>query len=419
MTTERTAWRSRIIGHGEEPPDQLLANPKNWRIHPKEQERALGSVLDAVGWVQDVIVNRRTGHLIDGHLRVSAAISRSEPTVPVVYVDLDEDEEALILATLDPLGAMATTDREQLADLMADVTREDGAVRETLERVARQEHVTLAAAGLTDPEAVPEVSPEPYVCPGDLWALGDHRLLCGDATSAEDVARVLGGERPALMVTDPPYGVNYDPTWREGALRTGAVTNDDRADWTEAWALSPSAVAYVWHAARFAALVQSNLEACGFEQHAQIIWRKTRFPMSRGHYHWRHEPCLFMVRRGETARWIGDRRQNTVWDVSTLPTGVIEATAVPVLQVAEASTTVWDVAIDESVGEHGMERPLRNHEGDVFDPFIGSGTTIIAAERQRRRCFAMEIAPRYAQVALERWQNYTGRTAELLERVDA
>jgi hypothetical protein len=132
------SWRSRIVGHGAEAPDQLLANPANWRIHPKHQQDALAGVLDQVGWVQDVIVNQQTGHVIDGHLRVSLAISRQEPAVPVVYVDLDDDEERLILATLDPLAAMAATDNEALANLLATIKVEDENVARLVSFMAEQ-----------------------------------------------------------------------------------------------------------------------------------------------------------------------------------------------------------------------------------------------------------------------------------------
>lgn len=125
-------WRNRIVRTGEEAPDQLLANPKNWRIHPKHQQAALEGVLGDVGWVQQVIVNERTGHVVDGHLRVSLALRRDEPRVPVVYVDLSEDEEALILATLDPITALAAMDREQLGDLLTDVHTSDAGLRALL-----------------------------------------------------------------------------------------------------------------------------------------------------------------------------------------------------------------------------------------------------------------------------------------------
>lgn len=115
------AWQNRIVGEGEESPEQLLANPANWRVHTQEQEQALATVLNKVGWVQRVIVNRTTGHVVDGHLRVAMAISKSESTVPVLYVELSPDEEALVLATLDPIGAMAGTDGDKLKALLDDL----------------------------------------------------------------------------------------------------------------------------------------------------------------------------------------------------------------------------------------------------------------------------------------------------------
>lgn len=127
-------WRNRIVGHGEEAPDQLLANPRNWRVHPKAQQDALAGALGEVGWVVGVIVNKRTGHVVDGHARVGLAISRNEPTVPVVYVDLDENEEAVILASLDPLAAMAVTDAEKLAELLSELHVDDKALREMFEK---------------------------------------------------------------------------------------------------------------------------------------------------------------------------------------------------------------------------------------------------------------------------------------------
>jgi DNA modification methylase len=165
--------------------------------------------------------------------------------------------------------------------------------------------------GLTDPDDAPAAPEHPVSQTGDLWLLGRHRLLCGDSTVATDVERVLGGVEPHLMVTDPPYGVNYDPAWRNeagtavnGSLQritsgrvinriksraVGKVENDDRADWSEAWTLFPGVVAYVWHAGIKASAVQISLEGCGFGVRAQIIWAKNNFAISRGHYHAKHE----------------------------------------------------------------------------------------------------------------------------------
>src|SRR4030042_2059253 len=220
------AWRNRICGHGEEAPDQLLANPRNWRIHPKGQQDALAGVLNEVGWVQDVIVNQQTGHVVDGHLRVSLAISRQEPSIPVVYVDLTPDEEALILATLDPLAGMAVAAKDALEALLADVSPADAAVKGMLEEVAKGAGLNGAKEGLTDPDAVPEVA-EPVSKRGDLWLCGEHRVMCGDSTDAGDVARLMAGEKADMVFTDPPYGVEYH------SEKQGSVENDayDLSTW--------------------------------------------------------------------------------------------------------------------------------------------------------------------------------------------
>jgi ParB-like chromosome segregation protein Spo0J len=193
-------WRNRITGSGEEAPDQLLANPANWRIHPKAPQDALAGALDQVGWVQQVLVNRRSGFVVDGHARVALALSRGEPSVPVLYVDLEPEEEALILATLDPIGAMAGRDEEKLRALLADVVVDDAGLLALLGDLGGSE----PKAGLTDPDEVPEPPAEPYIKPGELYRLGDDRLLCGAATNTDDVARLLAGAAPTLLATDPP-----------------------------------------------------------------------------------------------------------------------------------------------------------------------------------------------------------------------
>ncbi len=162
-------WRNRIIGHGEEAPDQLLANPRNWRIHPRAQQDALAGLLDQVGWVQDVIVNRRTGHVVDGHLRVSLAISRDERTIPVVYVDLDEAEEALVLASLDPLAGMAVTDEDALRELIAGADAASEALQALLDDAVKPQSAVDA------PDAFPSYGEDietAYRCPscGYEWS---------------------------------------------------------------------------------------------------------------------------------------------------------------------------------------------------------------------------------------------------------
>jgi hypothetical protein len=294
--TPTTAWPNRIVGHGDEPPEQLLANPANWRLHPKEQQQALAGALSEVGWVAQVLVNRTTGHVVDGHLRVELAISRGEPSVPVAYVELSEDEERLVLASLDPLAAMATAEHDALEALLANLSPADEALATLLAELADQNGIHRPVLG--DPDDAPPVPDraDVYVKLGDLWILGEHRLLCGDATDPDDVARLLDGAEPTLLATDPPYGVSLDPTWRDGVynelgpaeqpyMRTKGhcnttVSGDTRVDWSDAFALVPSlTVGYVWHAGVHAAEVALGLQRIGFEIAAQVIWDKGLFAM--------------------------------------------------------------------------------------------------------------------------------------------
>jgi DNA modification methylase len=405
-------WRNRIVGHGVERAEDLLANPKNWRIHPGEQQEALAKVLDKVGWVQEVILNQRTGFVLDGHLRAAMAITRGEQ-VPVAYVDLDPTEEDLILATFDQITGMAVPDAEKLSELMAGVETEFPDLAEmlaSLDAESEPEAEQVPAAGLTGDDETPEPPEAPVTVPGDLWHLGPHRVLCGDSTSSEAVSRLLGATVPFLMVTDPPYGVEYDPEWRDGkggfstapVKQRGKVTNDDRAGWHEAYALFPGSVAYVWHASLKTAEVVISLVAAAFDVRAMIIWAKQQAVFSRGAYHWQHEPCWYAVRKGRTANWKGDRTQSTIWQVQNLnPTGN---------------------RTEERVG-HGtqkpielMRRPILNHTatGDaVYDPFLGSGSTLIACEKEGRICYGIDIDPKYVDVIVRRWQDFTGKQATL------
>lgn len=229
-----------------------------------------------------------------------------------------------------------------------------------------------------------------------------HRLICGDSTNAETVAKVLDGAKPILMVTDTPYGVEYDPSWRAKAglnqnkEKMGKVANDDRADWREAWALFPGDVAYVWHASMLTSTFQTSLEASGFQVRSLIIWAKDRFAMSRGHYHWQHEPAWYAVRVNRTGHWNGDRSQSTLWTIKSR---------------------------DDDGHGHGtqkpvecMRRPMLNNSAPgqtIYDPFCGSGTTLIAAEMTGRICLAVELNPAYCDVIVLRWEKLTGKPARL------
>lgn len=219
------SWSNRIVGEGVQKASLFFAHPMNWRKHPKHQREALKAVLDGVGWVQRVLVNQRTGFVIDGHERILQALNEGDQDVPYLLVDLDEAEEKLILATLDPISALAETDQGKLAELLKGVSSDSQAVQEMLANLAGIELPDEAKSDLgAQIDRAAELQEEWQTERGQLWEIGKHRLLCGDSTNAEDVGRLMGQARPMLMVTDPPYGVAYDPEWRNEAAEKGLIS---------------------------------------------------------------------------------------------------------------------------------------------------------------------------------------------------
>ena len=389
--------------------DRLIPYARNARTHSDEQVAQIAGSLAEFGFNNPCLVDEQ-GVLIAGHGRVLAARRLGLETVPVIVLaHLSETQKKAFRIADNKLALNASWNDEllrleieelQVLDFDLGLTGFGGEELETLLGATGEDDG--AGGDSADDDAAPEPPAEPVSRLGDLWVLGRHRLLCGDATVATDVSRVLAGMVPHLMVTDPPYGVSYDPAWRNEAgvsstARTGKVANDDRADWREAWALFPGEVVYVWHAAVHARVVADSLEVCGFVVRSQIIWSKPRFVLGRGDYHWQHEPCLYAVRKGGTGHWQGARDQATVWPIAS---GEDDGATVHGTQKPVAC----------------MRRPIENNsaEGDsVYEPFSGSGTTLIAAERTGRRCFALELDPRYVDVAVTRWQTLTGEIAVL------
>ncbi|MEL6211567.1 MAG: ParB N-terminal domain-containing protein, partial [Pseudomonadota bacterium] len=297
----------------------LIPHARNARTHSDAQVAAIAGSIRAFGFVNPVLVDGANG-IIAGHGRVMAARLLGLETVPVIELaHLSEAEKRAYILADNKLAERAGWDLEMLA-LEAGELSALGVDLGVLGFEDAEVAALFAAQtpGLTDPDAAPEPRPTAVTQRGDSWILGKHRLRCGDSTSTEDVAALLDGITPHLMVTDPPYGVAYDPAWRNGVgasktARTGQVRNDDRADWRAAWALFPGDVAYVWHGALHAAEVAESLTATGFAIRAQIVWAKERLVLSRGHYHWQHEPCWYAV-RGQ-GHWAGDRKQTTLWQI--------------------------------------------------------------------------------------------------------
>ena len=265
----------------------------------------------------------------------------------------------------------------------------------------------LVLGGVEEQEEI-DLPAEPKSSIGDVYILGSHRLMCGDSTNADHVTKLLDGNNPILMVTDPPYGVNYEPEWREkvgkGARNTGTVLNDDRYDWSEAYSLFSGDIAYVWHSSSYTHKFAESIEKCGFDLVNLIIWNKQHFVLSRGDYHGKHEPLWYAVRKGQKIRhnWQGRRDQTTVWDIDNNNYG--------------AKTK------EEQTG-HGTQKPIEcmlrpilnnSKEGEsVYDPFGGSGTTLIACEKSKRNCYMMELSPIYVDVIVKRWEKETGEIAVL------
>lgn len=404
---------------------ELTPDPQNARDHGDRNVGTIVSALQEVGAARSIVIDE-AGVVLAGNATVEAAKAAGLTKVRVVDVDGDtvvavrrsglSADQKVRLALFDNRASELADgwNVEMLEQLRAGGISLDGLWTD-------QELQALLAApdrqGLTDPDQVP-ARRATTIKAGDLFELGGHRLLCGDSTDPAAVARVLAGAVPLLMVTDPPYGVDYDPTWRAEAgvnknrAKMGRVLNDDRADWTPVWKLFPGLVAYVWHGGLKSAVVEASLVAARFEMRAQIVWAKDRLVLSRGDYHWQHEPCWYAVRSGATGKRTADRKQATLWRIATPPAHVDE--------VSPEASTVWEIAAREDGGHtHGtqkpvecMARPMRNHLApEVFEPFSGSGTTIIAAETLGRRCYAIELDPSYVQVAIDRWEAFTGQKA--------
>ncbi len=386
------------------PVSRLIPYDRNPRKNDAAVDRMCGAIREFGFRIP--IVARSDGSVVDGHLRLKAALRLGLTDVPVALADdLSEAQIKAFRLLANRSATWAEWDDSLLQMELGELRLAGFDLALTGFDLKELSGLLETTAGATDPDDTPEPPANPVSRPGDLWIMGEHRLLCGDATSAVDVARLLDGAKPHLMASDPPYGVNYDPTWRNRAgvsatERTGVVTNDHRADWREAWALFPGDVAYIWHAAVHARTVMESLEAAEFVVRSQIVWAKSRFVLGRGDYHWQHEPCLYMVRKGGTGHWQGARDQSTLWAITTRG------------DETEDPETVHSTQKPVEC----MRRPILNSSaaGDaIYEPFSGSGTTIIAAETTGRHCVAIEISPAYCDVAVLRWQQFTGRQAVL------
>ncbi len=402
------------------PIERLVEYPRNPRKNDAAVDRMCGSIRE-FGFKIPCLV-RGNGEVVDGHLRLKAARKLELKEIPVILCDewtpaqvkafrllvnrsatwADFDEELLALELQEI----------QAADYDLDLTGFDPGEIDGLLALDNEEAANAA----------PPLPETPVSRPADLWLCGEHRILCGDATSAEAVARLLGERKPRLLVTDPPYGIELDSEWRDKAGLNGCgaaepsymkkrtaghtettISGDTRADWSEAFALVPSLeAAYCWHASKFTREVLDGLLRIGFVHHQQIIWDKGRTVLTRTLYWFQHEPCWFV--RKVNAPWYGKAGENsTIWSSPS-----------PKFIMGSSDEDKFDHPTQKPV--ELMRRPILNHlrRGElVYDPFLGSGTTLAAAELTERVCYGLELDPKYADVIIARWQSLSGKEATL------
>ena len=383
-------------------------NPR--RIGKKEFEKLVSSIRED-GYHQRIIVNQ-DNVIIGGHQRKKALLEaglKETDTVEVLIPDRNLTPEELDRINIRDNLSFGEYDIDILANRFDADTLVDFGMSGDLLIGFGDDELLAAAEDSSSSEEIP-VNPKSKL--GDVYILGNHRLMCGDSTNPQHVDKLLNGAKPILMVTDPPYGVNYKPEWRnevrEGndSKNLGKVLNDDRYDWSEAYSLFTGDVAYIWHSASYTHKFAETIENSGFELVNLIIWNKQHFVLSRGDYHHKFEPCWYAVRKSQKVKhnWQGRRDQSTVWDIDNNNYG--------------AKTK------EEQTG-HGTQKPLEcmlrpilnnSKKGQsVYDPFGGSGTTLIACEKSDRNCYMMELSPAYIDIIINRWKKETGKEVILDE----
>jgi len=405
--------------------ERLIPRANNPRTHSRDQVASIAASIREFGFTNPILVGA-DDDIIAGHARLLAAEKLGMKEVPVIvlrHLSLAQ-RRALVIADNQLAIAGAAWDEDMLRIELAILHEEDY----DLSLVGFDDIAPTAArsagcsSGLVDEDAVPDVQQDPVSRLGDLFILGNHRVFCGDATDPNVVARLLDGAKPLLLITDPPYGIELDSEWRDRAGLNGCgpaeasymkhrtegntettISGDTRADWSPAFELLPYLqVGYVWHASKFTREVLDGLLRVGFEHHQQLIWNKGRTVLTRTLYWFQHEPCWFV--RKKNAPWYGKAGENsTVWD-SPSPKFIMGGS-------------------DEEKFDHPtrkpmevMRRPILNHTlpgESCYDPFLGSGTTLIAAEQTGRVCYGVELDPKYVDVIIRRWQQYTGKRAVL------
>lgn len=371
--------------------DLLVPYEKNAKKHPKKQVEQVAASIKEFGFNQPIVVDKNN-IVIVGHGRLEAAKLLGLTDVPVTVVDLTEEQASAYRLADNKLN-------ESEWDMSLVVEELKTLSEENLLLTGFDKDLIIEADERDD--EVPELPEEPKSKLGDLYKLGEHRLLCGDATKLEDVERLMDGQHADSVVTDPPYNVDY-----EGG--TGLkIENDNKSDsdfrqfltdsFTNLYAvMKPGAVFYVWHADSEGYNFRGAIIDAGLTLKQNLIWQKNNMVMGRQDYHWQHEPCLYGWKEGAAHLWNSDRKQTTILKFDRPQRNAEHPTMKPVelLSYLIANNT--------------------KGEDLVLDVFLGSGSTMIAAEKLGRKCYGMELDPKYVDVIIKRWEEYTGNKAELI-----
>jgi DNA modification methylase len=389
------------------PIDQPIPYIRNARTHSAEQVAQVAASIIEFGWTNPILVGSDRV-VIAGHARLLAARKLGMSEVPVIVLGhLSEAQRRALVIADNQLALNAGWNEDLLRLELKDLELADfdlavvGFSDEELRDLLGDPD---AIAGLTDEDAAPEAPEQPVSRTGDLWLLGKHRVLCGDATVQGDVERLMAGDAADLVFTDPPYNVDYEGYTADKLKIQGDRMKPEEFDQflRDSFArfrgiVKPGASLYVCHASSVQREFQNALEASGFEVRCQIIWAKNHFAWGFGRYKFQHEPMFYCHITGQSDPWYGDKSQSTLWLEKKPAANRLHPTMKPVELI---------------------ERALLNSSkaGDlVADLFGGSGSSLIACERRGRHARLMELDPRYVDVICRRFQEYSGKSAVLAE----
>jgi DNA modification methylase len=387
------------------PIEKLIPYARNPRTHSDAQVAQLAASIAEFGFVNPVLVASDAG-ILAGHGRMLGAQALKLKKVPVIVLDhLTPAQRRAYLLADNKLAELAGWDEDLLRMELKDLQLEEfdlGVIGFSDEELAELLADDEVATGLTDEDAVPDVPEQPVSIAGDLWLLGDHRVLCGDATDLKAVRKLIAGEQADLVFTDPPYNVDYEGytadklTIKGDKMKPAEFDKFLRGTFASYRAVvKQGASMYVCHASSVQREFQNALEASGFEVRCQIIWAKNTFAWGHGRYKFQHEPIFYCHRAKQSDAWYGDKSQSTLWQEKKPAANRLHPTMKPIELIERA-------LLNSSKG------------GDcVLDLFGGSGSTLIACERRNRKSRLMELDPKYADVIVKRWQEYTGQRAVL------